>query len=159
VSKWFKSTCVAVVLIAFAAQTNGDDATQPYQLQLLALHNAVRAAEKLPPLAHDQLLAKAATAHAAHMARTGKFAHDGIGDGTIDSRIDDAGYNWLRAGENIAWSSKGTESDTRLAMKIWLDSPPHRMQLLSDFREVGFARATAADGKVYWVACFGTPQK
>ncbi len=125
-----------------------------FQTQLLALHNRARSADKLAPLTHNRLLARAAQAHAAHMAKTGKFAHEGIGDGTIDSRIDDAGYDWKSLGENIAWGGK----DAQAAMKVWLGSPPHRAQLLGEHRDVGFGRAVAADGKVYWAACFGVPR-
>jgi len=130
-----------------------------FQMQLLALHNAARAEAKLPPLAHDALLARAAQAHAQHMARTGKFAHDGIGNGTIASRIDDAGYAWAHAAENIAWTRAAARDEARAAMNKWLASPPHRAHILGEDREVGFGRAASADGKVFWVACFGTPQE
>ena len=134
------------------------EARTSYPARLLAAHNAARAQQKLPALTYDVLLAKAAQAHANHMAATGKFAHDGIGDGTIVERIDAAKYDWSRAGENIAWTSKGTAEDTNMAMKVWLESPPHKMQILSpNFQEVGFGRAVASSGKVYWVACFGSP--
>ena len=153
--------CATVVFVfAFFVLTypaNAEDAPSDYRAQLLAYHNAVRADAKLPALTHDALLSQAAKAHANHMAKTGKFAHDGIGDGKIDERIDAAGYNWKKVGENIAWSGNGTADNTRLAMQIWLASPPHKMQILSEIQEVGFGRAVGADGKVYWVACFGTP--
>ena len=148
-----------LILVAVSILT----AAPTYHAELLQLHNAVRAQQKLSPLTNNELLAKAAQAHADHMAATGKFAHQGIGDGTIDSRIDDAGYDWSRVGENIAWAGpvqgKDVAADSRGIMKVWMNSPPHRKQLLSDYQQVGFGRAIAADGKVYWVACFGNPAK
>ena len=149
--------CLLFAVPAVQSSRADEDGTS-YRPRLLELHNAARAEQKAAPLVHNDLLAKAAQAHAQHMAKTGKFAHDGIGDGTIPQRIDAAGYKWSRAGENIAWSGQGTQDDTRAVMDIWLKSPAHRMQLLSDYREVGFGRAAATGGKVYWVACFGNPE-
>ena len=158
-----KIALLLLVLIALLpAQQGVADAEQgtTYQARLLAGHNAARATQSLGALKYDALLAKAAQAHASHMAATGQFAHEGIGDGTIVERIDAAKYDWSRAAENIAWTSKGTTDDTTKAMQVWLASPPHKMQILSpNFQEVGFGRAVGADGKVYWVACFGSPAK
>lgn len=155
------SSVVVALLVITCAQFACAQGAQPsYYAKLLAGHNAARAQQKLPALAYNALLSKAAQAHANHMAATGKFAHDGIGDGAIDTRADAAGYDWMRVGENIGWTGKGTTDHTAKAMQIWLQSPPHKMQILSsNFREVGFGRAVAADGKVYWVASFGVPQK
>ena len=155
-----KSAVLSAVLVLASTQLTSAEEAPSYPARLLAGHNSIRAQEELPALAYDALLAKAAQAHAKHMATTGEFAHEGIGDGTIVERIDAAKYDWSRAAENIAWTSKGTSDDTDMAMKVWLDSPPHKMQILSpNFQEIGFGRAVASDGKVYWVACFGSPAK
>ena len=152
----FAYSCLLFVASSHSVVAQGTASS--YHARLLAGHNHVRAQQKLPALTYDALLAKAAQAHANHMAATGKFAHDGIGDGTIDSRADAAGYDWMRVGENIGWTGKGTTDHAAKVMQIWMESPPHKMQILSDkFREIGFGRAVAADGKVYWVACFGVP--
>ncbi len=141
------------VLLLIAASPLAAEEPVPFQTQLLDLHNAARAEQKLAPLTDNGLLAKAAQAHAAHMAATGQLGHEGIGDGTIDSRIDDAGYRWTAVAENIGW---GAESPADM-MKIWRQSKPHRATLLGEYQQVGFGRAVAKDGKVYWVACFGVP--
>jgi uncharacterized protein YkwD len=100
-------------------------------------------------------LAQAAQAHADHMAKTGKFGHDEIGNGDVTTRIEATGYKGRRWGENIAWGAASADK----AHEIWMKSQPHREQLLSaDYKEVGFGACKAADGKVYWVACFGAPQ-
>lgn len=56
-------------------------------------------AGKLPssakqPLAHNDALTDAARGHSRHMIAVDKFAHDGIGDGTIASRMTGAGYTF-----------------------------------------------------------------
>lgn len=141
------------LLVAAAPTSRAEEAAVGYRTQLLDLHNAARAEQKLAPLTHDNLLAKAAQSHAEHMAATGKLGHEAIGDGTIDSRIDDAGYRWTSVAENIGWGAMQPPA----MMRIWLESKPHRATLLGEYKEVGFGRAVAKDGKVYWVACFGVP--
>jgi uncharacterized protein YkwD len=139
-----------------AAAPELPDYTQTsWHTELVALHNAARAKQRAAPLVASAPLAQAAQAHAIHMAKTGKFAHNDIGDGDVTSRIDATGYQGRRWAENIAWGA-GT---AKKAHEIWMKSPPHREQLLStDYSEVGFGACKAADGKVYWVACFGAPQ-
>jgi uncharacterized protein YkwD len=125
-----------------------------WHAKLVELHNAARASAKAAPLAVSDKLAQAAQAHADHMAATGQFAHEGIGDGDPSTRIAAAGYSGRRFGENIAWGPASAAG----AQEVWMNSPPHRQQLLSkDYQEVGFGACQGQDGQVYWVACFGSP--
>ena len=138
-----------------AAPAASPDYTQTsWHTKLVDLHNAARAPLGVAPLAANPLLAQAAQAHANHMATSGQFSHSGIGDGDVTSRVSAAGYKASRWGENIAWGPASAAG----AQEVWMNSPPHREQLLSgDFQEVGFGACKASDGKVYWVACFGSP--
>jgi uncharacterized protein YkwD len=131
-----------------------DFTTASWHMKLVELHNAARAELKAAPLVANAQLAQAAQQHADHMATTGKFAHAEIGDGDPTTRIDATGYKGRKWGENIAWGAPSAEQ----AHKIWMESPPHREQLLTpEYKEVGFGACKAADGKIYWVACFGAP--
>ena len=96
-------------------------------------------------LAADDLLVDAARAHSQHMLNVDRFEHQGIGDGTPSSRIDDAGYTFANGGtlgENIAINgTSGLASLTGLTVanhEGLFRSAPHRLNILSnDFREIG----------------------
>ena len=97
------------------------------------------------PLAGNDALASAATGHSIHMLNVDLFAHDGIGDGTVGSRIQAAGYQLVfpgGAGENI--SARGSTGPIVLADQIeshhsgLFISIGHRRNILNeDFRELG----------------------
>ena len=42
-------------------------------------------------------------------------------------------------------------------MQGWMDSPPHRKNILGDFSEIGAARVEGKDSKPYWCVEFGKP--
>jgi len=156
---WVLSTQYSVLTTVSAAAPDApaarDFTAAAWHAKLVELHNAARAEVKAAPLVANAQLAQAAQQHADHMASTGKFAHAEIGDGDPTTRIDATGYKGRKWGENIAW---GAPSATK-AHQIWMESPPHREQLLTpEYKEVGFGACKAADGKIYWVACFGAPQ-
>ncbi len=48
--------------------------------------------------------------------------------------------------------------DGRL-MKGWMESPPHKRNILGSFSQIGVAYATAEDGKRYWCVTFGLPAR
>src|SRR5437868_14246170 len=60
---------------------------------LLDLTNAERAKEKLPPLAPNPLLFRAARAHSANMAKKGEMKHV-LNGKNVDARLDDVGYDF-----------------------------------------------------------------
>lgn len=107
------------------------------------------------PLAANDALTDAARGHSQHMIAVDKFAHDGIGNGTIGSRMTDAGYSftgaWTR-GENIAFNgTTGTLNATAFAIKnqndLYIDKDypgrGHRINILNDnFKEAGIGHAT-----------------
>lgn len=98
-------------------------------------------------------LVAAAQAHADHMARRGKLAHFGIGDGTPWDRIAATGYTMRAAAENVAWN----QSDVAEVMRSWMNSPGHRRNILRAYAEFGAAVAYGKDRDAYWCAVFVTP--
>jgi uncharacterized protein YkwD len=121
--------------------------------QLIAAHNRERrkADPTLPPLTVNPKLTAAAAAHARDQAEHGIMSHTGSDESHPADRVQRAGYAYLSCGENVAWGKWPLD---RL-MTGWMNSPPHRKNILGDYNEIGAARATAVDGNVYWAVEFG----
>ncbi len=121
--------------------------------ELIAAHNRERrkANPTLAPLTLNPKLTQAAAIHARDQAEHGIMSHTGTDDSQPADRVKRAGYSYLSCGENVAW---GKWTLDRL-MKGWMNSPPHRKNILGDFNEIGAARAVAVDGNVYWAVEFG----
>ena len=129
------------------------DATDPTVAAILDAHNKLRGEAKLPPLSFAPLLAKAAQVQAADMAEHDEMRHEGSDGSTPSERIKRAGYHFLTSGENVAkWYP-----DVPQVMQGWVDSPPHKKNILGDFTELGVARVESKDGKPYWCVDFGKP--
>ena len=47
--------------------------------------------------------------------------------------------------------------DVADVMQGWMDSPPHKKNILGDFTEIGVARVVRQGRKPYWCADFGKP--
>lgn len=123
--------------------------------EVLGAHNRIRTEAKLATLAENAKLRAAAQRHAQDMAAQGKMTHTGSDQSEPADRIKAAGYRYRRMGENVA---VGRFSIDRL-MKGWMDSPPHKHNILGSFSQIGVACATAADGKRYWCVTFGFPAR
>ncbi|GIW82367.1 MAG: hypothetical protein KatS3mg105_4174 [Gemmatales bacterium] len=124
--------------------------------QVLELTNQERKQMKLPPLKMNPRLVEAALKHSENMARQDKLAHV-LDDKTPGDRIKEAGYQFARYGENVAYSST---IDAKLIVNGWMNSEGHRKNILhKDFEEIGIALARNEKGKVYWTQVFGKPRK
>jgi uncharacterized protein YkwD len=94
---------------------------------LLKLHNQARTngtrcsdgrRTVAPALIWNKRLARAANNHDQYMAKTNRHSHKGRNGSSFTTRIEQTGYQWLSASENIAYSYKSTES----VMQAWLKS-------------------------------------
>jgi uncharacterized protein YkwD len=121
--------------------------------QVVEAHNRIRGAAGLPTLSVSDKLQAAAQAHAQDMAARQKMTHVGKRGSSPFDRIKSQGYPYRRAGENIAAGSFGVD---RL-MKGWMDSPPHKRNILGGFSQIGVGCAIGEDGKRYWCVTFGLP--
>jgi uncharacterized protein YkwD len=131
---------------------------------VLCLHNKVRAQHGLPALRDDADLRHAAAGHSGDMVDRRYFEHTTPGGRTMVERIVGAGYVRANAawmlGENLEWGT-GSLATPRGAVRAWLDSAPHRANLLKrGYREVGIGVALGVptgkdDGATYTVD-FGT---
>ena len=116
--------------------------------------NAIRRAHGLRPLRASVRLRAAALFHSRDMGRRGYFEHDSISGTPFWRRIErfypSRGFSAWTVGENLLWGSD--TYDAAFAVREWMNSPPHRQNLLSrSWREVGigavyFARAAGEYG-------------
>lgn len=127
---------------------------------LVARINRERIARGLTPYALNKQLTAAAQAHANDLARTGKYrspdeGHLGADGSSVFDRVALAGYgafSWgRRIGENWAHYN-----DVARAFSEWMDSPPHRNNILHAlYREIGIGVAKATDGGNIYIIDFG----
>ena len=118
-------------------------------------HNRVRAEAKRPALRRSSKLQASAERHAKDMAAHDKMTHNGSDGSSPFDRIKDEGYQYRRAGENVA----AGRFETDRLMKGWMESPHHKRNILGSFTQIGVACATAASGKRYWCVTFGLPTR
>jgi uncharacterized protein YkwD len=123
--------------------------------KVLKLHNAERARAKLHSLEVNPRLQKAAERHARDMAANRKMGHVGSDDSRLVDRVKDAGYDYRRVGENVAF---GRHAPDQL-MDGWMESATHKRNVLGSFSQIGVACATAEDGMTYWCVTFGLPMR
>jgi uncharacterized protein YkwD len=96
---------------------------------LMCAINVERAKQGLPALPADPRVATAASRHARDMVRRRYFAHQRAGGPSLAGRLKRAGWSGRSAGEAIAYGC-GTFATPLAALRMWLNSPPHRAILL-----------------------------
>jgi uncharacterized protein YkwD len=118
---------------------------------VLADLNAIRAQHDLAPLRLSTALTTSAREHSQEMATKGYFAHESADGSAFWKRIKlvypQGAMRYWSVGENLLWSSPDVDPDG--AMKLWMNSPEHRANILSPgWREVGISalHADAAPG-------------
>lgn len=98
-------------------------------------------------LTWNATLYKSALGHAKQMNRHNFFAHYSVDGKDIGERLDEYGYRWQVAGENLGEGQKSFEE----ALEDWLDSKSHCQMLMNPkVDEMGLAN----HGR-YWVQHFG----
>jgi uncharacterized protein YkwD len=120
--------------------------------------NRYRQEEKLQVLSYNYQLEMAAKTKLDDMFKKNYFAHiSETGEGPSDL-ANDAHYEYILVGENLAL---GNFSDDQELVKAWMDSPGHRENIMSkSYREIGIAVGRGLyDGKMTWLAVqeFGVP--
>jgi len=138
-SSWLVSTILPAVVVDLTNETRND--------------------VSLGSLTRSATLDKAAQLKAENMAKNGYFAHYAP-DGTSPWYwFDQAGYNYIHAGENLAVHF--TDSDE--VVEAWMNSPSHRENILNgNYTEIGVGTAKGeyqGYETVFVVQLFGTPVK
>ena len=125
---------------------------------LLCLVNFARTHDGLEPVAFSNVLSTTAAAKAQDIVLCRDFSHEACGKPTFQA-ADDIGYRGS-LGENL-YVAEGALVAPRLALDTWLNSPPHRENLLQPvWRTIGIALLPGAnlddiDDGVVWVNHFG----
>ena len=133
------------------ARANPSAAAQQYKIDLnqgLPAGTITTAAK--PPLARNELLRTAITAHLQYLQKNNLFSHTGSNNSTFEQRIRAAGYTPFRyIGENLAFWGVPTGSLPEIRqvaanlVEEWFKSPSHRKSFMDpEFREVGTAMVT-----------------
>jgi uncharacterized protein YkwD len=110
---------------------------------VLCLINEQRASYGRPSVRTNSKLHAAALGHSTDMVSQGFFAHTNPAGVDFIDRITQTGYvagarSWL-VGENLVWGS-GVLSTPASLVEGWMQSPPHRANLLRKrFREIGIS--------------------
>lgn len=120
--------------------------------RLLDAHNQLRATRGLNPFTLNPKLQAAAQAHSDYMARVGRMAHQGIGDGSPWDRIAATGYAMGAGAENVA----GDYRDVDAVMNAWKGSSGHYRNIMGGCSEFGGAVASGNGGQ-FWTTVFASP--
>jgi uncharacterized protein YkwD len=107
--------------------------------------NAIRRSHGLVPVRLSGPLTAAADAHSHSMGMFGYFQHESRDGSVFWKRVKrfygSGGYGTWSVGENLLWSSGGL--DASRALKLWMESPAHRANILSArWREIGLSAVT-----------------
>lgn len=99
------------------------------------------------PLSWNEILYKSAMGHAKEMSRYNYFAHFSIDGEDIGDRLENYGYNWQVAGENLG---EGQRSFSEV-LREWMASESHCKMLMNPKVQ---EMAVANHGR-FWVQHFG----
>lgn len=124
---------------------------------LVDLTNSDRQSNNVSVLEINPILEKAAKLKAEDMAQKSYFSHTGPDGKTPWDWLDEVGYSFTSAGENLAVNFV----DSKDIEKAWMNSPSHRLNILNNrFTEIGIGTARGIyQGRetVFVVQYFGKP--
>ncbi|MGW7553880.1 CAP domain-containing protein [Streptomyces rimosus] len=114
---------------------------------VIRLVNRERARAGCRPVRSHRTVTEAAQRHSGHMARDDSLSHRERGGSGPGNRLSAVGYDWRRAGEDIARGQRGAAE----VVRDWVRSPEHRV-VLTDcaFRHAGVGIDTGTDGRGPW---------
>lgn len=149
-----KSLLVSLVAACLFTAASADTPRKKIDISaLIELHNKAREEAKLGPLTANPKLEAAAKVQAKDQADRGKMDHIGGDGSTPAERIERQDYHYQTVGENVAMG----QSTSKQVFEGWMNSPPHKENILGNFTEIGAACYVAEDGTPYWCVTFGTP--
>ncbi|MGL5940349.1 MAG: CAP domain-containing protein [Waterburya sp.] len=124
-----------------------------FDQQILNLVNQERAKVGADPLRINAQLDQAADLHTQDQANMDKMSHTGSDGSSMGTRIQNAGYQYSTAGENVA----AGYLDAEAVVAGWMGSEGHRANILNaSFEELGVGYGTSDDGTSYWTQNFGS---
>lgn len=157
------ATLIAVAEIGYVTQTkyvflNTEFLASVLPSVLTDLTNTDRTDNGLAPLVRSARLDAAAQAAAEDMASKGYFAHIAPDGTTPWYWLDEAGYEYRYAGQNLAVNF----TDSKNVQDAWLASPTHRENIMKpEYTQIGFGTATGTyqgQQTTFVVQFFATPR-
>jgi uncharacterized protein YkwD len=164
--RMMRTTCLAIALAAVALVGNAGvslawdaSAFSPDDEQLLmTLTNQDRASAGLNALVNDSYLHDKAEWRAQDMGDRNYFSHAIPPDGSmVFSYMQNDGYCFQVAGENIGLSSYGDGDATSHIEIGFMSSPTHRENILGTWARMGVGAYKAADGRKLYAVLFSIP--
>ncbi|EMI21218.1 secreted protein containing SCP-like extracellular domain protein [Rhodopirellula maiorica SM1] len=146
-----------------ADPSSGDDTMiKQVEQAIVKQTNEFRNKHDLDAVSRDENLMKSASDFANFMAKTSKYGHNADGK-TPAQRAKAAGYSYCVVRENIAYRTNTGEVTAEGLIDVfvqgWIDSPPHRENMLADYvTDTGVAVATTDGVTYYAVQLFGRPK-
>lgn len=118
--------------------------------EIIFYTNLEREKKGLSTLKQQNLLTQAATAKLNHMFTKEYFAHDAPSGESVAYWVDNAGYNYLIVGENLAM---GFFQDSKDMVTAWMNSPGHRANILKkEYIDIGVAvKQGKFKGNMVWM--------
>ena len=115
--------------------------------QVLDSVNTERAKYGLSALTYDVTLTKAANVRAAEIKTL--FSHTRPDGSSCFTVLDEVGYRYRTAGENVAYGQRTVNE----VMTAWMNSDGHRANILGDYTHVGIG-VYESGGVIYWAQMF-----
>lgn len=116
--------------------------------------NKEREARGLRPLDFDPALMEVARAYSRRMAEGGFFSHQDPDGNDVRQRAASAGIKWRMLAENLAYE-KGYVSPTAITITDWMNSPPHRRNILEpEFSEGAIGVWISSNETIYFTQLF-----
>ena len=144
---------LAVPARSLAWDGNAFDAAQ--EAQLIALTNRSRASAGLKALKVDPALTSIARWRSRDMIQNDYFSHDIPGYGKVFKKLDESGYCYRLAGENIGWNTYPDDEATAAIHQMFMDSSGHRDNILnSSWDTIGVGAYKGPDNKKMWTVLF-----
>jgi uncharacterized protein YkwD len=134
--------CVVAPGVANARETARGTRQSSLESQLAQQINVVRRGYGLKPLKVSFKLASAAASHSREMGVDGYFEHESFDSTPFWKRVarwyPSRGWRSWSVGENLLYRSPDVTAES--SVEMWMNSPPHRENLLSrTWREVGIS--------------------
>lgn len=129
---------VSMLSFTFLARQSGivlGYATDIYVNEIINLTNDARRSQGLSELKLNDSLSQAAQAKAEDMFEDDYWAHIAPDGTTPWVFIEQSGYHFYSAGENLARDFDSSSA----VVQAWMDSPSHRDNLLGSYSEIGVA--------------------
>ncbi|MCE5317773.1 MAG: CAP domain-containing protein [Parachlamydia sp.] len=141
------------VLSSFSVDAATKIDVDDMETRLIEQINAERSKQGLVILKMWKPLCKIARVHSENMAKKHvPFGHEGFDKRAHSLHVR---YPLKSFGENVAYSLN-VKDHLYTAVKGWMNSPPHRENILGKFEETGIGIAFAPDGSFYATQLFAT---